>query len=68
MDATVVELTREELLRRLEEGARRRRGVSARELLRLYRSGSLEEPCAVADLLALADLLPDDDPLLAVAA
>jgi len=65
MDQTVFELTREQILTRLETGARRRRGVSADELLRLYRTGKLEEPCGVADLLALADLLPDNDPLLA---
>ncbi len=68
MDTTVVELTRGELLCRLEAGAQRRRGLSARDLLRLYRAGTLEEPCEVADLLALADLLPDDDPLFAAAA
>ncbi len=65
MEQTVLELTRNEILRRLEAGAGRRRGLSAHELLRLYRTGKLEEPCGVADLLALADLLPDNDPLLA---
>ena len=65
MDRAVLELTRDDILQRLEAGAQRRRGLSAHELLRLYRTGKLEEPCGVADLLALADLLPDNDPLLA---
>jgi len=68
MEPIVLELTRDEILQRLEAGARRRRGLSAQDLLRLYRAGKLEEPCGVADLLGLADLLPDDDPLFVVAA
>ena len=68
MERTTVELTRDEIIRRLEVGARRRRGMSARDLVRTFRSGKLEEPCEVADLLALADLLRDDDPLLVDAA
>ena len=64
---TTVELTRENIIERLERGARDRRGLSAREMIVRFRSGQLEEPCDVADLLALADLLPDDDPLLAAA-
>lgn len=63
----ILELTREEILRRIEEGARRRRGMSARELLHAWRTGTLEEPGEVADLLALAHLLAEDDPLLAAA-
>ena len=68
MEPTTIELTREDILRRLETGAWHRRGMSARDLLRLYRAGKLEDPCEVADLLALADLLPDDDPLFCAAA
>jgi hypothetical protein len=41
--------------------------MSARELLRKYRAGTLDEPGEVADLLALANLLAEDDPLLAPA-
>jgi hypothetical protein len=41
--------------------------MSAAELFARYRDGSLDEPCDVADLLALADLLPADDPLFAAA-
>ncbi len=64
----VVELSRNDILKRIEQGARQRRGLSAEGLIRLYRAGKLEDPCEVADLLALADLLPDNDPLLVGAA
>ncbi len=64
---TILELKRDEILARLETGARRRRGLSAQELVRRYHVGKLEDPCEVADLLALADLLPDDDPLFVAA-
>lgn len=60
----MIELTREELIARLDREARQRRGLSARELLRAYRAAQLDQPGEVADLLALAGLLPDDDPLL----
>ena len=66
MEQTVLELTREQILARLEEGAWRRRRLPARDMLRLYRDGKLDEPCDVADLLALADLLPENDPVFAV--
>ena len=67
MDQTIIELTRDEILQRLEAGASRRRRLSAREMLRLYRDGKLDEPCDVADLLALADLLPENDPVFTAA-
>ena len=41
--------------------------MSAMELIQAYRDGNLEEPGEVADLLALAYLLPDGDPLFAPA-
>ena len=66
MERTVLELTRGEILERVEVGARRRRGLSASEMLQRYRAGTLDEPCDVADLLALADLLPENDPVFAV--
>jgi len=65
VDQTIIELTRDEILQRLETGARRRRGLSAYEMLRHYRAGTLDEPCDVADLLALADLLPENDQVFA---
>lgn len=60
-----IELSREELIDQLDREAMRRRGVSARELLLAYKAGRLDDPGEVADLLALADLLPEDDPLFA---
>jgi hypothetical protein len=64
---SIIQLTREELVERLEQEARRRRHTSAQELLAAYRQGQLEDPGDIADLLALASLLPEDDPLLASA-
>ena len=64
---SIIELTRDELVGRLEAEARRRRGMSAQQLLLAYREGRLEDPGEVADLLALASLLSEDDPLLATA-
>ncbi len=61
--STTTEWTREEIIAHLEEEAKRRRGVSASELVRAYVTGSLENPGEVADLLALAWLLPEKDPL-----
>lgn len=56
-----IELARDEIIRLINEGSTERRGMSANDLLNLYRKGKLDEPGEVADLLALADLLPDDD-------
>jgi len=58
-----VTLTREEIIDHLQDGAKRRLKMPARKLVRLYRRGKLEDPGRVADLLALSDLLPDDDPI-----
>ena len=59
----VREWTREEIVDLLEDEAQERRDISAAALVRAYRDGVLEEPGEVADLLALAYLLPADDPL-----
>jgi hypothetical protein len=64
----LLELTREEIIQRIEKGAQRRLHMSAGDMLRNYRAGRLEDPGAVADLIALANLLPDNDPLFANAA
>jgi hypothetical protein len=60
-----LELSRARIAGLIERGARERRGVSARALVRSYKRGRLKEPGEVADLLVLADLLPDDDPIVA---
>jgi hypothetical protein len=58
-----LELTREQILDLLERGAQVRLHLSARGFLRAYREGHLEDPGAVGDLVVLADLLSEDDPL-----
>lgn len=63
-NGAVIELTRDELVDMLEVEAQRRRGLPATVLLRQYRSGKLDQPGDVADVIALADLLPENDPLL----
>jgi len=60
----VLQLTRSQLISRIERGAKQRGLLySAEDLIRAYRQGQLEDPSAVADLVGLAALLPDDDPL-----
>ncbi len=60
-DNRILELTRDEIVRRIERGAQRRLHMSARELVQAYRAGQLEDPGAVADLLSLASLLVESD-------
>jgi hypothetical protein len=62
------ELTREEIVGEMERVAQRRRRLSAAEVIRRYRAGSLEDAGELADVLILATLLPEDDPLFATAA
>lgn len=61
----ILDLTRDEILHEIDVLARARRGLSAHQLLFAYREGRLEEPGEVADLLALADLLDENDPVFA---
>ena len=61
----VVELTRDDILNRIDRGAQQRLGISGRALLCAYRARRLQDPGRVADLLVLADLLPEEDWLLA---
>jgi hypothetical protein len=60
-----LELSRDRIANLIEHGAKERRGISARRLVRAYKRGQLREPGEVADLLALACLLSDDDPIVA---
>jgi hypothetical protein len=64
----ILELSRDEIVRRIERAAQRRLHISAQDLVRRYRAGKLKDPGSVADLLALANLLPDNDPLFGNAA
>jgi hypothetical protein len=63
MNSEVFELTRDQIAARIEDGAWRRFGVHADEMMRRYRSGALKDYGRVADLLSLAQLLDKDDPL-----
>lgn len=58
-----LELTREQIVTRIERGAQRRLHMSAQELVCAYSTGQLPDPGRVADLLALASLLQKNDPL-----
>lgn len=68
MAPEIRELSRDEIVKLLEDAAQRRLGLSAAELIRAYREGTLEDACSLVDILSLVDLLDDDDPLLVAAA
>ncbi len=57
-----IALSRDEIIERIDKGARQRRGVSGRSLIAAYQEGRLEQAGDVADLLVLAELLEDNDP------
>ena len=59
----VLELTRDQIVTRIERGAKQRLNLGVQDFIARYRAGVLEDPAAVADLAALAALLNDDDPL-----
>jgi hypothetical protein len=60
---TPLRLSRDEIVAQLECGAQRRVHMSAADLVRTYREGRLPDPGRVADLLMLAHLLDERDPL-----
>ena len=62
---TYTELTRDDIVREVEEGARRALGMSAAEFAYTYKTRALKDPSAVVDLLVLLDLLSERDPLFA---
>lgn len=55
----VAEISQEEIQSVIDREAQARIGLSGAELLRRYRSGELDDPDRVADLIVLADLLKD---------
>lgn len=61
------DLTRDEIVDEMERVAQHRRHLSAAEVLRQYRTGSLDDAGEVADVIVLSTLLPEDDPLFATA-
>jgi hypothetical protein len=61
----VVVLSRRQIVEMLDAAAKKRTGLSARVMLRRYRQGRLPDPSSVTDLVALANLLRKNDPILA---
>ncbi len=59
----VLELTRDQIVTRIERGAKQRLNLGVEDFIARYRAGRLEDSAAVADLVALAALLRDDDKL-----
>lgn len=55
--------TRDEIVQEIDKKARRLIGMSAEEMLRAYRAGTLEDPGYVMHLLIYSDLLPKNDPI-----
>jgi hypothetical protein len=66
-ESDTLDLTREQIVELLDREAQRRLGKPWQELVKLYRVGKLEDCGQFADLLALANLLTNDDPLFAAA-
>ena len=60
---TTKQLSRVEIIKLIERGAKARRRMSAKQLITNYREGKLEDPGEVADLLGFAGLLGKRDPL-----
>ena len=57
------EFTRDEIVAEMESVAQRRRHLSAADVVRAYREGTLEDAGDVADVIVLSTLLSADDPL-----
>jgi len=66
--STTLDLSRADILARLDGATKERLRIPAREFVRLYRAGKLEDLGSFADLISLIYLLPEDDPLFADAA
>jgi hypothetical protein len=61
----VAKHNRTEVVTQIERMANQRVHMSARDLIRAHREGRLPDPGQVGDILVLADMLPEDDPLFA---
>lgn len=68
LESATLTLSRDEIVARIEHEAKRRLGMSARDLLIAYQNGKLKDCGQVADLLSLADLLDPSDPIFVAAA
>ena len=62
-EAVYVELTQDEIVKRIESEARNRLGMSARDMVRMFLNGRLEDPGDIIDLIGLASMLDTDHPL-----
>lgn len=62
-DVPIIELSRDDIVHQIDAAAHDRRGMSGSELLTAFAEGRLDDPGDVADILVIADLLPDDDPI-----
>lgn len=60
---SVLKLSRNQIIGLIDHDAKKRLGIGAGELLHEYRTGQLQNPGAVADLLVIADLLKRNDPI-----
>lgn len=65
IDSQPTKVSRDTIVSTIDREARRRLDMSAGEMLTAYRRGELAEPGRVGDLLVLADLLAEDDELVA---
>jgi len=63
METPIVDLNRDQIVTRIERGTKQRLQMGVQDFVSLYRSGRLPDPGKVADLIALAALLSDTDPL-----
>lgn len=62
MRTPVLELNRDQIVTRIERETKQRLKMGVQDFIDLYRTGRLPDPGRVADLAALAALLPDTDP------
>lgn len=59
----IEKVSRQHVIDLLETRSRKRLGISAKQMLKKYRTGKLESVGEVADLLVIADMLPPNDPI-----
>jgi hypothetical protein len=63
LETTLRVWERDEILDVLGKESWRRLEMTPQQMVDAYREGSLDDPGMVSDLIALAFLLPNDDPL-----
>ena len=55
------ELTRDEIVSRIEEQTKARFGLSAADFIREYRAGRLKDPIEATDVMTLVAILAEED-------